>query len=347
MGGDEGGREGGRRTHTNASLALEYSQHRHDAVAARLRTSATASDFFDELASLLADGAPSASAPAPAPLASARRVAAVLASLPDAWLARVTCMSDDGARLTVAVPDSGAGKDRGVILTLPPAWPAAPPAVGGDAPSLPSRCVWRPGTTLGAVLDGVAAAFEAGAPVARLLADIDAHCRVLDPPLPPPAAATWRRLALAGVKASVEAAFDAAAGAEAAPELAFLGPPAAVDGPRATAATASWHPHLGGTAALEALLGVGLERRGVGGGTDATTPTATTDAECAVCYAYRLDGGPPPSIACANARCGRPFHAACLRGWLLQTAGEGGGGGGGALHGDCPYCGDGITLDEG
>ena len=258
----------------------------------------------------------------------------------------MTGVSGDGATLTVSVPDSGAGKDRGVTLTLPPAWPAAPPTVGGDAPPLPSPCVWRPGTTLGAVLDGVAAAFEAGAGVSRLLADIDAHCRVLDPHPPAPAAATWRRLALAGGKASVEAAFDAGAGAEAPPELAFLGPPAAVDGPRATATTASWHPHLGGTAALEALLGVGLERRVEAGAGDATTTTTTTDAECAVCYAYRLDGGPPPSIACANARCGRPFHAACLRGWLAQTAGEGGGGGG-ALHGACPYCGDGITLDEG
>lgn len=343
----EAGKGPGQHTHPRIALTCQSpSQSRHAAVAARLRTSTSAADFFDELASLLADdgGAVAASTSGAAPaLAAADRAAAVLASLPDGWLGRVTRVSDDGSVLTVAVPD-GVGTDRAVTLTLPPAWPAAAPILGGDAPPLPSAVVWHPGTSLGALLDGVAAAFEAAAPVATLLADIDAACRVLDPPPPAPAAATWRRLALAGGKASVEVAFDAAAGAAAKPTLAFLGPPALVDGPRAAAAAAPWRPELGGAAALEALLGVSLERKPIAVADDApTTTTTTTDAECAVCYAYRLDGGPPPSIACPNARCGRPFHAACLRGWLAQTAA--GGGGGGALHGACPYCGDGMTLD--
>lgn len=265
----------------------------------------------------------------------------------------MTAVTDDDV-IAVAVPDAGAGVDRRVTLTLPPAWPAAPPTVAGDVPPLPSPLApWTPGTTtLSATLDGVAAAFDAAAPVAALLADIDRHCVVLDPPLPAPAAATWRRLALPGGRASVEV--DLGGGAAAArPAFAFLGPPAAVDGPRAAAARGAWRPEAGGAAALEALLGGegALERRrkrGDDGARDAAARASppASQPECAVCYAYRLEGGPPPSIACANGRCGRPFHAACLRGWLQQTAGEGAEGGGGALRGACPYCGDAITLDE-
>jgi hypothetical protein len=43
---------------------------------------------------------------------------------------------------------------------------------------------------------------------------------------------------------------------------------------------------------------------GTGGG-------ARLAIECAICYAYELDGE-PPSKACDNPRCAQPFHAACL-----------------------------------
>ena len=117
-------------------------------------------------------------------------------------------------------------------------------------------------------------------------------------------------------------------------------------------------------------------------------------AECAICCAFRLDddgdggggGGegregegvgagaaatgteasPPssslPSVSCENERCGRPFHASCLREWLVAASGGGsrgvggrevatgagggggGGGGGGVLRGQCPYCSEPISV---
>ena len=48
------------------------------------------------------------------------------------------------------------------------------------------------------------------------------------------------------------------------------------------------------------------------------TSTAAGDAasghvgvECAICYAYDLDGE-PPGKACDNPKCAQPFHTACL-----------------------------------
>jgi E3 ubiquitin-protein ligase FANCL len=294
-----------------------------------------------ELGSLLADaeaakgGAGSAARGASS---SQPRLAAVLASLPDAWLGRMVGAAGD--ELAFAVPAAGGPADgRCVSLALPPAWPAAPPVVSGDTPPLP----WAPtGPGLGETLDAVSSAFAAAAPVALLLADLDARARVLDPPLPAPAAVTWRRLALTGGRASVELGFDPASPASP-PTLAFLGPPAASSGPAAHAAATRWDPGLGGVAAVEAWLGAALDRAADAGATDASA--STSDADCAVCYAYRLDGA-PPTVACANPRCGRPFHAACLRGWL-QGGGGGGGGGGGDAHGACPYCGEGVTVPGG
>lgn len=97
-------------------------------------------------------------------------------------------------------------------------------------------------------------------------------------------------------------------------------------------------------------------------------------AECAICCAYRLkddggDGGERggrasttapssfslPSVSCENERCGRPFHASCLREWLIaaaggggeKAAGAGGGGGGGAVvRGECPYCCEPISVQR-
>jgi len=33
--------------------------------------------------------------------------------------------------------------------------------------------------------------------------------------------------------------------------------------------------------------------------------------ECAICYAYELNGE-PPSKACDNPKCAQPFHTVCL-----------------------------------
>ena len=110
-------------------------------------------------------------------------------------------------------------------------------------------------------------------------------------------------------------------------------------------------------------------------------------AECAICCAYRLDGDGEgygdgdggggggegergagaknpasssslPGVSCENEKCGRPFHASCLRQWLIAAAGGGGGGGGGregagaggggggVLRGECPYCSEPISVSK-
>ena len=149
----------------------------------------------------------------------------------------------------------------------------------------------------------------------------------------------------------------------------------------------------GGGAAAAAAAAPDAEREGEREGEE---PVGLGDgAECAICCAYRLDdndgdggdddekcrdggggdGGaaaekntaaPPssfslPSVSCENERCCRPFHASCLREWLIAAAGGGGGGagggregagardgggGGGVLRGECPYCSEPISVSK-
>ena len=142
-------------------------------------------------------------------------------------------------------------------------------------------------------------------------------------------------------------------------------------------------PRKPGGAAAE----TGAEGRGGGGGEGEPVVGLGDGAECAICCAYRLDGDDGdggggedggggaerggagtarastsdasslPGVSCENERCGRPFHASCLREWLIAAAGDGGlgggrgggagagdGGGGGVLRGECPYCSEPISV---
>jgi len=82
--------------------------------------------------------------------------------------------------------------------------------------------------------------------------------------------------------------------------------------------------------------------------------------ECGICYSYRLpvadkkeapgaastgggEQGEMPDRMCDNAKCGRPYHRACLVEWLraipnTQQSFN-------TLFGKCPYCQSPITVD--
>ena len=120
-------------------------------------------------------------------------------------------------------------------------------------------------------------------------------------------------------------------------------------------------------------------RPGAGpGGADGAGVDGDDGLECAICYAYHLaaagdeeeggglgggGGGPrgpadanpttattnpnttapaTPTEHCPNPRCGRAFHAACVRGWLATLAGARAALG--RLSGPCPYCGGGVSV---
>uniref|UniRef100_A0A8D0C0R3 FA complementation group L n=1 Tax=Salvator merianae TaxID=96440 RepID=A0A8D0C0R3_SALMN len=63
--------------------------------------------------------------------------------------------------------------------------------------------------------------------------------------------------------------------------------------------------------------------------------------DCGICYAYRLDGAIPDQV-CDDARCGQPFHQACLYEWLhgLPSTRQSFN----VIFGECPYCNKQITL---
>ena len=67
--------------------------------------------------------------------------------------------------------------------------------------------------------------------------------------------------------------------------------------------------------------------------------------ECAICYSAREDGeedGAAVDVFCAH--CERPFHNACLAGWLksLRTSRITFG----MLFGACPVCSGEVSLKE-
>jgi len=67
---------------------------------------------------------------------------------------------------------------------------------------------------------------------------------------------------------------------------------------------------------------------------DAGAPGAATPAPATVAL---------PSIHCPHPRCGRPYHAACLRGWLASLPGARAALG--RLTGECPYCGEEVGVE--
>ena len=66
-----------------------------------------------------------------------------------------------------------------------------------------------------------------------------------------------------------------------------------------------------------------------------------SNAECGVCYTYKLDGRFPDQI-CPNAPCSRAFHTSCLEQWLQALPDTRRAFG--TLFGSCPYCEEPIAI---
>jgi len=294
---------------------------------------------------------------------------------------RLTFASTDAAgrshTLVVRLGGGGEGGKKGgggrlmlrLAADLPPGalpadWAAAPgfaAAPGSPPPLAAALAAWR-------------AALEAAADLWTALDGLDASFRVLDP-APPTRADTHRVLALGGGGGggggggSLEVGLSLARPRGSPATLTFMGAPASIEGPRAALAAflegGRWDEGAGPASNLAAALGPGglLPATTVGMVASTTTPAAAaadepTGAECAICYAFHLpdeaeDGGggaggngrasATPSIHCPHPRCGRPYHAACLRGWLAALPGARAALG--RLAGECPYCGEEVGVE--
>ena len=380
---------------THSPLSLSPCQPHAAALAARLRDSPSVPAFLVELQALAGRAMGEATGPSASPssrLATAAR--AVEAAGPAAWTA-LSGVSPCGARLEFQQADGagrvhtlrvrlggggggeearrrgGAGSTAAALAAdlpanaLPPAW--ADHAASAGTPLLAAAlAAWQ--STLAACAD-----------LWACLDDLDARFRVLDP-APPTRADTHRVLALTAGGASLEVALSPAAPRAPPCVTAFMGAPAAVEGPRAALRAfvegGRWDGSaLPGDNLLAAGVGI-LPSAGAAAAVGATVTTANepataavgaggdeepTGAECAICYAYHLpaegemDAGAPgaatpapatvalPSIHCPHPRCGRPYHAACLRGWLASLPGARAALG--RLTGECPYCGEEVGVE--
>ena len=328
----------------------------------RLHSSRTALEFLEELCELAADRAgPNAGAPAAAAQQYCRIVAEVeavgwgrIGSI-DGSLAELTLVTTDPVRPPPPLPPeraahaarAQAGRSHSASVRLPAGYPREPPTV---AASLPAQLELRWGA--GSTLADVAAQFEAAVakyqPLWDELAVFDAEAYVLEP-----STEDWgcrsRRVVLDS-KSSMLVVLDAAYPRQL-PEARFLGcarahsprrPPAAhaaAAGPSPDHATAplraqfgaragEWRTAEGVKANLERILGVTFLPR-------SHADASSFELECAVCYAYELEGAIPDTV-CDEPRCCKPFHRACLFEYFrgLPNARQSFG----TFFGPCPYC---------
>lgn len=249
-------------------------------------------------------------------------------------------VAPDLAAVTVRAVDAG-GREHLAEVSLPPGFPAAPPAVAADLPE-PVAVRWGEGATLARVAAAVAESAARWQLAWASLEELDARCHVLEPERPR-RADLHRRVATAepGVTLAVAVREDGAGP----PELRVLGADAAAAPVRARLADAlaAWDGAKSVLANLEAALGTLPARPDAGAEADAS---AAADAlECGICYTRALDGD-ETEVTCENAACGRLFHAPCLAEWLradtstrrvFNT-----------LYGSCPYCSAMLAvLDDG
>jgi E3 ubiquitin-protein ligase FANCL len=321
----------------------------------RLRCARRCADFLLELREAAASALAAAPPPPAQPPAFFAALAAQLGALPPGAVAAV---APDLAHATLRCVDAS-GRPHALRVAFPPGYPAHAPALSADMP-LPPQLAWRPGAS--GLADVLAAAVAAAARHAWLWAALDAldaRATVLDPELPCARAACHRRLSLGGA-AALWVALDPQAQPHALPPpaLRVYGPERGAAPRRAAlaAALAAWAPPVAADVAsgewllnwLQAALGEALPgRAGAPGGIGGAAADEAAPPECGICYAFACPGvpegerGAPPGCACDNPRCGRAFHAPCLREWLRADGGAAGPGRAafGTLFGACPYCG--------
>jgi len=280
---------------------------------------------------------------------------------------RLVDLDAEARRVTLQATDAR-GRRHELGLYLPPDFPQSPPELSAD---LPAPLVPRPsGRTFS--LAGVVRQWEAKLEEYQghwtHLDDLDANTWILEPEVPPevqsqakgqaggaqaggqvPRGALHRRLAVAPHASALFQLDPSRPHALPPTGLRFLGREATVAPLRARFNQAmtvqgTWDSSGDTTlrANLERCLGVTLPcpKRCLGAEDE---DGHGFRAECAICYAYRLnpesaDGaqGAIPETVCTNPKCSRSYHTLCLSEWLralpsssrsFET-----------IFGQCPYC---------
>ncbi|KAI7842671.1 hypothetical protein COHA_003602 [Chlorella ohadii] len=230
----------------------------------------------------------------------------------------VSSLSDDLSHLKLVATDA-AGRRHELRLTLPPAYPATPPAAAADLPA-----AFEPRWAAGSGLADVLQQFEAALALHQLawdsLDDLDRHAWVIEPTAAP-RSVLYRRIAL-GSHVSLALTLDVQHPGLVPLDCRFMGSEAAVAPLRQRLHDnrGLWQEGRLLRLNLEAVLELQLPQRQ---GADAED----VSADCAICYAYRLppadesaaaagEEGDAPEINCDNPSCGKPFHRRCLVEWL-------------------------------
>ncbi|CAM9302852.1 unnamed protein product [Phaeothamnion confervicola] len=338
----------------DAELKSLMEAHRvMDLLRARLAQAHDVDAFMTELLDVL--GRIGAAAPAPKP-PPPEYYARLLSELD--WGVLVS-VDDTLTRLQLRAADA-AGREHILAVTLPPDYPAGPPACAVDLPR-PLELGWAPGRS--SLADAIAQFRAALAPYVPLwdaLDDLDAHTWVLEPERPT-RAHVHRRVAVAP-HCSVMLRLDPLA-PRAVPEIRFLGAESVI-GPlrqNLNRGLAAWDHTSLPRRNLQRALGVEFP-------SPATTRREEYSADCGICYAHRLpsargdggnaagscsgsggdkangseDVGAAPDLFCDNACCRRPYHPQCLLEWLqgLPTSRVSFD----TVFGRCPYCSSPISV---
>lgn len=249
---------------------------------------------------------------------------------------RIVHVSERLDQVHVRLSDA-AHRTHVVHFHLPPDYPRSPPVVRADLPvQIDARS-----TLIDAVreCDERIAQFQE---VWRALDDLDAHCLVLEPPIPAagsaPRGVLARRIAL-GAHRTLSIVVDWQRPLAMPRECLLLGPEAAVAPLRERLAAGAhrWNAAASLAANLSAILALELP-------SPSTHSRADFAIECGICYAVRRDDNESAiaDAVCNNTQCGRPFHEACLFDWLRSIPTN-------TLtfdvvFGSCPYCSSKISA---
>lgn len=305
---------------------------------ARLRSAAKdggVDAFVSELQAALAvsGGARGAQAHRPRAVLSAEQCRLRIAHLRAAGMDRVESLSDSFDEVVLREQDR-AGRAHHLRLHLPEGYPEEAASVLGASLPEAFSLRWSRDEGLAGALRQFRAALDRYADVWDCLDDIDAHCWVLEPEQPT-RSDLQRRVALAS-HAALVFRVDPRQPRALPQDLQFMGPAAVVDPLRSrlNKRLRGWSTARTPRANLEALLELTFP---------SPQESAKEDfaAECGICYAYKL-GEHVPDAFCDNPQCRRAYHASCLYEWLhaLPTSKisfE-------TLFGDCPYCGQVLSV---
>uniref|UniRef100_A0A8D2L3X0 FA complementation group L n=1 Tax=Varanus komodoensis TaxID=61221 RepID=A0A8D2L3X0_VARKO len=219
-----------------------------------------------------------------------------------------------------------------ITLKLNPKYPTEPPECLVDLP-VQFSASWNPESSLLSIHSQFLAALESLKEFWNALDEIDEKTWVLEPEKPT-RSATMRRIAI-GNNVSVNIEVDPRHPTML-PECYFLGADHVVN-PLKIKLNSNihlWDPEISLLQNLKEVLEIDFPSR-------EALQKSDFSMDCGICYAYRLDGAIPNQV-CDDARCGQPFHEACLYEWLrgLPSSRQSFN----VIFGECPYCNKQITL---